>query len=552
MHARLHLQAIPTSSTLLQAPLLNKGTAFTREERDWLGLRGLLPPRISSLGNQVVRVLENFAHEPDDLARYVYLAGLQDRNETLFYRVLVDHVEQMMPVVYTPTVGKACETYGHIFRRPRGLFVSLDDLDHLDDCVANWPHNDVRIIVLTDGERILGLGDLGANGMGIPVGKLALYTALAGIHPAQCLPVCLDAGTDNQALLDDPLYIGLRRKRERGADYDRLVDGFIAAALRRWPGAIIQFEDFGNRNAFRKLSQWRDKICCFNDDIQGTAAVTLAGLLSALRSGGESLLSQRILFLGAGEAGLGAGQLITRMLVQQGAEPAQARRTCWFVDSKGLVVASRRDLNHEKQEFAHDGPSVASLAEAVEVIRPTAIIGVSGQSGAFTPQILARMGELNAHPIILALSNPTSKAVCTAELAWTATGGRAIFASGSPFPPAMIDGRRMIPAQCNNAYIFPGLGLGVIASGARRIDERLFIASANALAGCTGPGDLAEARILPPLTEIRRVSRVVALAVAEAAWEYGLATQVRPEDPAALIEKLMWDPVYPVYGTPVG
>jgi malate dehydrogenase (oxaloacetate-decarboxylating)(NADP+) len=547
MHPRMHLQAIPAGTTLLQTPLLNKGTAFTAAERDRLGLRGLLPPHVNTMADQAARVMENFGRKTDDLERYVHLASLQDRNETLFYRLLVDHVEKLMPVVYTPTVGRACQTYGHIFRRPRGLFISLDDLDHIDECVANWPMDDVRVIVVTDGERILGLGDLGTHGMGIPVGKLSLYTALAGIHPSWCLPVTLDAGTDNQELLDDPLYIGLRRKRERGPDYDRLVDGFIAAALRRWPGTIIQFEDFGNRNAFKLLDRWKDRIRCFNDDIQGTAAVTLAGLLSAVRMAGTRLEDSRILFLGAGEAGLGTGDLIAHALMARGVPAAEARRVSWFVDSKGLVVRSRTDLNHEKQAFAHEGPAVKTLAEAIEVVKPTAIVGVSGQPATFTQAILDRMGELNRHPIVFALSNPTSKAECTAEQAWMATGGRAIFASGSPFPNCTIDGRTLIPSQCNNAYIFPGVGLGVIASGARRIDERLFITAAEALAGLCGPGDFAEGRILPPLSRIREVSRVVARAVAEEAWRNGTADQVRPEDPAALIDRLMWDPAYPLY-----
>jgi malate dehydrogenase (oxaloacetate-decarboxylating)(NADP+) len=548
MHPPLHLQAIPTSATLLQSPLLNKGMAFTPEERSWLGLRGLIPPAISDIAAQADRVLLNLDRQGDDLDRYIYLSALQDRNETLFYRVLVDHVERMMPLVYTPTVGRACQEYGHIYRRPRGLFLSLDDVDALDECVANWPHQDVRVIVVTDGERILGLGDLGAHGMGIPVGKLSLYTALAGIHPAACLPVTLDVGTDNQALLEDPLYIGLRRRRERGPGYDRLVDGFIAAALRRWPNALIQFEDFGNRNAFRVLARWRDRICCFNDDIQGTAAVTLAGLLGALRITGQPLAAQRLLIVGAGEAGLGIAHLVAERLRQDGAEASTIRSVCWFVDSKGLIVEGRADLSHDKQAVAQPGPGAATVAEAVERVRPTALIGVSGQGGSFTRQILERMGALQTRPIVFALSNPTSRAECSAAEADAATGGRAIFASGSPFPPLLRDGRLVTPSQCNNAYVFPGVGLGSIACGARRIGPATMLAAADALARMTTATDAALGRVLPPLSDLRRVSAQVAAAVAASAWDAGLADQPRPADPAALVASHMWDPVYPSYG----
>ena len=530
---------------LLLAPLLNKGTAFTEQERSRLGLRGLLPARVDTIEEQLTRTMENYEAKPNDLERYIYLAALHDRNEILFYRLLIDHLEEMMPIIYTPTVGRACQLYGHIFRRARGMFISALDKGSVADVLDNWPSDDVRVIVVTDGERILGLGDLGANGMGIPVGKLSLYSACAGIHPASTLPVTLDVGTNNQELLDDPLYLGIRRRRSRGADYDDLVEEFVQAATGRWPRVLIQFEDFANINSFRLLEKYRDRIRMFNDDIQGTAAVTLAGLYSALRITGGRMSDQRILFLGAGGAGIGIGDLIVSAMTNEGLPEEDARQRCWFVDSKGLVVKSREDLQPHKLRFAHDIEPVPDFLSAVRAMEATAIIGASGRGESFTREIIEEMGRLNERPIIFALSNPTSMAECTAEAAYRGTGGRAIYASGSPFDPVELDGRTLVPGQGNNAYIFPGLGLGIVATGARHVTDEMFSAAARALASVVAEEDLAKSRIFPALQKIRGASLVIAKAVAEVAFATGLATVPEPEDLTAFIEEEMFDPVYP-------
>ena len=406
MKSQLHLHG-KRGVALLQDPLLNKGTAFTFAERDALGLRGLLPPSIASQDQQLERVLGNIRRKTSELEKYIYLISLQERNENLFYRVVTEHLDEMMPIIYTPTVGLACQKYALIFRRPRGLYISLEDRGHVKQILQNWPHTDVRMIVITDGERILGLGDLGANGMGIPVGKLSLYTACAGIPPAQCLPIMLDVGTNNPTLLADPLYLGLSRKRLPGLAYDNLVNEFVTAVQEIFPRACIQFEDFGNANAFRLLHHYRDRVCTFNDDIQGTAGVTLSGLCSSLRLTGGKLAGQRILFLGAGEAGIGIGDLIVEALKAEGVPEDVARRQCWFVDSKGLVVRSRTDLVEHKLRFAHDHAPVATLLAAVEALKPTALVGVSGMPQTFTEPIVRAMAKLNKRPVVFALSYPT-------------------------------------------------------------------------------------------------------------------------------------------------
>ena len=388
----------PSGVGLLSDPGLNKGTAFTEAEREAFGLRGLLPPRAITQVEQVMRVLGNLRRKTNDIEKYIFLVSLQDRNETLFYRLVMDHPDEMMPIIYTPTVGQACQEYGHIFRRPRGLFVSAEDRGRVADVLRNWPKREVRMIVVTDGERVLGLGDLGANGMGIPVGKLALYVACAGVHPAWCLPVTLDVGTENAALLADPLYLGLPQRRLRGAAYDELVDEFIVAAQEVFPKAVIQFEDFGNANAFRLLHRYRDRGCCFNDDIQGTAAMALAGIYSALRVTGGRLCNQSFLFLGAGEAALGIGDLIVTALIAEGMPEADARRRCWFVDSKGLIVRGRTDLVLHKRPYAHEGDLAPDVLAAVERLKPNAIIGVSGTAGAFTRPVVEAMARFNERP----------------------------------------------------------------------------------------------------------------------------------------------------------
>jgi malate dehydrogenase (oxaloacetate-decarboxylating)(NADP+) len=473
--------------------------------------------------------------------------ALQGRNETLFYRVVLDHIEEMMPIIYTPTVGQACQEYGHIFRRPRGMFISAADRGRVVEVLRNWPNRGVRIIVVTDGERILGLGDLGANGMGIPVGKLALYTACAGVPPSACLPITLDVGTENERLLHDPLYIGLRQRRLRGRAYDELVEEFMAAVQEVFPNVLVQFEDFANVNAFRLLDKYRGRQCTFNDDIQGTGAVALAGLYSALRITGGQLAEQTVLFLGAGEAAVGIADLIVAAMIGEGLPEGEARKRCWLIDSRGLVVKGRAGLATHKLPYAHEHESLPDLLTAVEALHPTAIIGVSGQFGAFTQPVLAAMARLNEQPIVFALSNPTSKAECTAEQAYTGTEGRAIFASGSPFAPVTLGDKTFVPGQGNNAYIFPGVGLGAIACGAKQVTDEMFFAAARALAQQVEEADLAQGLIYPPLNEIREVSAAIAAAVAEVAYQRGLATEQKPDDLLAHIEAQMYVPRYRSY-----
>ncbi|MGB7537114.1 MAG: NAD-dependent malic enzyme [Anaerolineales bacterium] len=528
-------------------PTRNKGTAFTEAERDALGLRGLLPPRVCSLDQQKQRVLENLRRKPNDLEKYIFVMGLLDRNETLFYRVVLDNLAELMPIIYTPTVGQACQEYGHIFRRARGLYISANDRGRVAQILGNWPSDDVRVIVVTDGERILGLGDLGANGMGIPVGKLALYTANAGVHPALCLPVTLDVGTENETLLPDPLYIGLPQRRVRGAVYDELFEEFIAAVTARYPQALVQMEDFGNANAFRLLRAYRNRLCLFNDDIQGTGAVALAGLFSALGATGGKLAEQTVVFLGAGEAALGIADLTAAAMAEEGLPLEAARRRCWFLDSKGLVVRSRTDLNENKRVYAHDHPFIPDLLAVVESLRPTALIGVAGQRGMFTRPVLEAMARLNRRPIVFALSNPTSKQECTAEEAYAATGGRVLFASGSPSAPLTVDGKTIVPGQGNNAYIFPGVGLAVVAFGITRVTDEMFLAAARTLPAQLSDEDRVRGSLYPPLDRIRDVSVAIAASVADTAYRQGLASQPRPADLNAHIRSHMYDPVYQSY-----
>jgi len=532
---------------LLHDPIRNKGTAFTADERKLLGLRGLLPPRVSTEDLQVRRIMENLRAKNTDLERYILLSALQDRNENLFYRVVMDHLKELMPIIYTPTVGEACQKFGHIFRRPRGLYLSAEDEGDLARIMDNWPHKDVRVIVVTDGERILGLGDLGADGMGIPIGKLSLYTACAGIHPTQCLPITLDVGTENKELLGDPLYIGLPRHRLRGEEYDAFIEEFVSAVQQKFPRAVLQFEDFANQNAFRLLRTYRDRLTTFNDDIQGTASVTLAGLISALRITRQELKDQRVLFYGAGEAGIGIGDLLTSALVADGMPLDDARKRSWFMDSKGLVVASREGLADHKQRYAHEGVFTPDLVEAINQIRPTAIIGVSGQPGTFTRAAVERMAALNERPIVFALSNPTSKSECTARQAYNWSKGQCVFASGSPFDVVEYGGRTFVPGQANNAYIFPGLGLGLIVSGATRVPDELFAVAAKALADIVSEHDLGLGRIFPSLARIREVSAHIATAVAERVYELGLESVDRPEDLNQAVLDSMYQPDYPDY-----
>ena len=529
-------------------PALNKGTAFTDHERSALGLHGFLPPRVATQEQQVQRILESVRSASSDLDRYIALTALQDRNEHLFYRTVMDHVAEMMPILYTPTVGEACKRFSHIFRRPRGLYICPRDRGRIRAILRNWPSaEDVAVIVVTDGERILGLGDLGANGMGIPIGKLALYTACAGVHPGRTLPITLDVGTENAELRDDPLYVGLPQHRLRGAEYDALVEEFVTAVAEVFPAAVLQFEDFATDNAINLLARYRDRTCTFNDDIQGTAAVVLAGLYSALRKTGSALKDQRILCLGAGEAATGICDLVVSSLGQDGIAAEDARQRCWLFDSKGLVVAGRTDLVEHKRHYAHEGPRATDFVGAVEALKPTAIVGVAAVGGTFTQAVIEAMTRANPRPIVFALSNPTSKSECTAEQAYRWSQGRALFACGSPFDPVTLDGRVFVPRQGNNSYIFPGVGLGVIASKARRVTDEMFLAAARSLADQTTQADLDQGSLYPPLAEVRAVSARIATAVADVAYARGLTSKRRPKDVLADVRAQMYDPAYPRY-----
>jgi malate dehydrogenase (oxaloacetate-decarboxylating)(NADP+) len=531
---------------LLHDPSLNKGVAFTERERDALGLRGLLPPRVSTQQEQVARTLESLRAKPNDLERYIFMIALQDRDETLFYRVLIDNIEDLMPIIYTPTVGRACQEYGHIFRRPRGVFLSIRDAGRIASVLRSWPCKEIRVIVVTDGERILGLGDLGVDGMGIPVGKLSLYVACAGVNPSFCLPITLDVGTNNEELLQDPLYIGLQQPRIRGAAYDIFVDEFVNAVQTLFPRALIQFEDFANKNAFRLLRKYQDRACVFDDDIQGTGSAVLAGMYSALRITRQRLRDQKILIFGAGEAGIGIADMIVAALQREGLSVMEARDRVWLLDSKGLVVKNRSDLSDEKRRFAHEHEFVSGHLSAINALRPTAIVGVSGRRGIFTP-LLARMAQIHERPMIFALSNPTSKSECTAEEAYRLTEGRGIFASGSPFGPVTLDGKRFVPGQGNNVYIFPGLGMGILASESRLVVREMFLEAAITLAAEVSDSDLAEGRVYPPLHKIRDVSLAIAVTIAQVAYAQGLASAPKPEDLRAHIKSLMFEPSYQSY-----
>ncbi|XP_076189265.1 NADP-dependent malic enzyme isoform X2 [Aptenodytes patagonicus] len=532
---------------VLRDPHLNKGMAFTLEERQQLNIHGLLPPCFLGQDAQVYSILKNFERLTSDLDRYILLMSLQDRNEKLFYKVLTSDIERFMPIVYTPTVGLACQQYGLAFRRPRGLFITIHDRGHIATMLKSWPENIIKAIVVTDGERILGLGDLGCYGMGIPVGKLALYTACGGVKPHECLPVMLDVGTDNEALLKDPLYIGLRHKRIRGQAYDDLLDEFMEAVTSRYGmNCLIQFEDFANANAFRLLHKYRNKYCTFNDDIQGTASVAVAGLLAALRITNNRLSDHTVLFQGAGEAALGIANLIVMAMEKEGVSKDAAIKRIWMVDSKGLIVKGRASLTSEKQRFAHEHGEMKNLEDIVKDIKPSVLIGVAAIGGAFTEQILQDMAALNKRPIIFALSNPTSKAECTAEQCYKYTEGRGIFASGSPFDPVTLpSGQTLYPGQGNNSYVFPGVALGVISCGLKHIGEDVFLTTAEVIAQQVSEENLQEGRLYPPLVTIQHVSLKIAVRIAEEAYRNNTAsTYPQPKDLEAFIRSQVYSTNY--------
>ncbi|XP_033118544.1 NADP-dependent malic enzyme-like isoform X2 [Anneissia japonica] len=543
------LQLRHFGSALLKDQRINKGTAFTIRERQALGLHGLLPPAVSTPEMQESRILQNFSRQPTDLDRYIQLMDVQDRNEKLFYRVLCNNLDEMMPIVYTPTVGLACQKYGLIFRRPRGLFITIQDKGHIADMLASWPEKDVKAIVVTDGERILGLGDLGSFGMGIPVGKLALYTAIAGVPPNQCLPVVLDVGTNNQDLLKDEFYIGLKKPRDRSSNYDEFIDEFMQAVVSTYgQDCLIQFEDFGNQNAFRFLEKYRDTYCTFNDDIQGTASVAVAGVLASLRITNTALKDNTFVFQGAGEASLGIANLLVMAMVEQGLSEKEARKKMWLVDSRGLVCKDRPSggITHEKAVFAHEHKHIKALADVINEIKPTAIIGAAAVAGAFTDDIIKSMASFNERPIIFALSNPTSKAECTAEQAYRLTNGKCVFASGSPFPSyALDDGSLLHPGQGNNSYIFPGVALSVILFKIHHVSDQIFLEAAKALADLVTQDNLKEGRVYPPLKDVREVSVKIAVHVAEHAYATKAASLYpEPEDKYKFVRNHMYSYEY--------
>ncbi len=526
---------------LLRDKSLNRSITFTRKERERLGLRGLLPHHLATQQQLVARVMTSLERLPRDIDRYMQLSALQERNERLFYRSVIDHIETLLPLIYTPTVGEACKVYSHIAREPRGFFITPGDRGNIRRMLGNWPERDIRVVVVTDGQRILGLGDLGANGMGIPIGKLALYTACAGIPPGQCLPVALDVGTNNQELLDDVLYLGYPRQRIEGKAYLHLVDEFVEAVQARFPQALIQFEDFLTPNAYALLRRYRHKVLCFNDDIQGTAAVALAGVYASTRITRARFTDLKIMFLGAGSAATGIADLLVAALVEEGLSLEDARRRLWFVDLKGLVVKSRDDLMEHNLPYAHEHPRMG-FVEAIGAVRPEVLIGATGAPGAFTREVVERMSALNERPVIFALSNPTSKAECTAEQAYTWSGGSAIFAGGSPFAPVVHQGRTLRPGQGNNVYVFPGIGLGAVACQTRTLPDDLFLVAARTLASLVRQADLDLACLYPPLKEIRRISLAIAVNVAKKAYEMKLARKKMPPNLGTAIAKSMYEP----------
>ena len=520
-----------------------KSSAFTKEEREKLGIRGLLPYAVSSQERQMSRIMANIEKKGSDIQRYIFLSALEDRNEKLFYKLLHDNIEELMPIVYTPTVGQACKEFSHNFRKEKGFFITPEDKGEIETILENWAEEDVKVIVVTDGERILGLGDLGANGMGIPIGKLALYTTAAGIHPDQCLPVMLDVGTNNDELLNDPIYLGYPHHRIKGEEYDELVEEFIQAIQKKYPKALIQFEDFLTPNAYKLLNRYKDSILCFNDDIQGTASVALAGVLASSRVTKVDFKDSKVMFLGAGSAATGIADLMVEAYKEYGLTEEEAIAKLWFVDIDGLLVEGRDNLMSHNKKYAHKHDE-ASFIEAINLIKPNILIGASGAKGAFTKEVIETMSTINERPVLFALSNPTSKAECTAEEAYNYSDGKALFASGSPFGPVKYKGKTYISGQGNNAYIFPGIGLGAILCEASKLNSALFLCAAKTLAEQVKESDLKSGKLYPSLKEIREISCQIALDIISKAQELGLATANMPEDKERYVREYMYDPTY--------
>ncbi len=545
-----------TGSLLLENPLLNKGSAFSRDERLALNLNGLLPNQVETINEQTDRAYSQFSDFKRDISKHVYLRNIQDTNETLFYNLVNSHLEEMLPIIYTPTVGEACEHFSDIYRRARGLFISYPDREHIDEMLQNFSKNDIRVIVVTDGERILGLGDQGIGGMGIPIGKLSLYTACGGINPANTLPIMLDVGTNNAQRLDDPLYMGWRHPRITDGEYNEFMDMFIQAVKTRWPDVLLQFEDFAQTNAMPLLERYREELCCFNDDIQGTAAVTLGCLIAASHAAGTRLRDQRVTFLGAGSAGCGIAEKIIAQMVAEGASEDEARSQVFMVDRFGLLTDDmpnlldfQRKLVTSKNKISHwnvDSQNI-SLQDVVHHSKPTILIGVSGQPGLFTEEIIREMHHNCHHPIIMPLSNPTSRAEARPQdvIAWTE--GAALMATGSPFAPVHYQDHTYPIPQCNNAYIFPGLGLGILASGARRVTDSMLLAASQALARLSPLATTGKGSLLPAIADIQHVSKIIAAEVARVAQREGVAPEVSEDELQSRLTSEFWKPEYRSY-----
>ncbi len=528
---------------IINTSALSKSTAFSRKEREELGLRGLLPHAVCSQALQEQRILENLRRKAYDIEKYIFLMALLERNEKLFYHTVIQNIDELMPLIYTPTVGQACKEFAHIFRKARGFYITPDDKGEIRNILDNWPVDDIRVIVVTDGERILGLGDLGANGMGIPIGKLSLYTACAGIHPRHCLPVMLDVGTNNEDFLKDPFYLGYPNHRIQGQPYLDLVEEFVLAVNDKFPKALIQFEDFLTPNAFKLLETYRDRTLCFNDDIQGTAAVSLAGVYASTRITNLRFTDLRIMFLGAGSAATGVGDLMCSAFMDQGLSHDEAANRLWFVDKKGLITSGRKDLMMHNIPYAHDHPPL-SFIDAIKDIKPHILIGATGSPNTFTQEVIELMSSFQERPVIFALSNPTERAECTPEEAYAWSHGKALFASGSPFAKVTYQGQDFKPGQGNNAYIFPGMGLGATSCEASRMTDEMFLEAAKALSDQVTNDDLKYGTLYPPLSKIRTVSLEIATRIAQKAYEQGLAQHPEPKDMKTFIADQMYQTTY--------